>query len=131
MAESLVGNLKVHICYVVKSGRAATAVAQPHDPAMIPVLRGGSGIESAKDLKPGGTLTARAEGMEARFALPRRAGPILARIDGRRSLADIHGDLAAGEGARFEWAAFKEEFDRLYGAFNAVNKMFLSRDKYR
>ncbi len=131
MAESLVGNLKVHICYAVKADRAATAVAQPHDPAMIPVLREASGSESAKDLKPGGALTARAEGVEARFALPRRAGPILARIDGRRSLADIHADLAAGEGARFEWTAFKEEFDRLYGVFNAVNKMFLSRDNNR
>ena len=128
IAELLAGNLKVHICYCVKAGRAARAVAQPHDPAMIPVLREGSGMESAKNLKPGGTLTARAEGLEARFALPRRAGPILARIDGRRSLADIHADLAADEGARFEWSAFKEEFDRLYGVFNAVNKMFLSRD---
>jgi hypothetical protein len=128
MAESWVGILMVHFCFALKTGRAATAVAQPHDPAMIPVLREGSGIESAKDLKPGGALTARADGVEARFALPRRAGPILARIDGRRSLADIHADLAAGEGARFEWTAFKEEFDRLYGVFNAVNKMFLSRD---
>ena len=131
MAESLAGNLKVHICYVVKADRAATAVAQPHDPAMIPVLRESSGIESARDLKPGGALTARAEGVEARFALPRRAGPILARIDGRRTLADIHADLVAGEGARFEWPAFKEEFDRVYGVFNAVNKMFLSRDNNR
>jgi SAM-dependent methyltransferase len=128
MAELLAGNLKVHICYAVKAGRAATAVAQPHDPAMIPVLRDGSGAESARNLKPGGTLTARAEGLEARFALPRRAGPILARIDGRRSLADIHADLVAGEGARLAWLAFKEEFDRLYGVFNAVNKMFLWRD---
>jgi SAM-dependent methyltransferase len=131
MAELLAGNLKVHICYAVKAGRVATAVAQPSDPAMIPVLREGSGAESARNLKPGGTLTARAEGLEARFALPRRAGPILARIDGRRSLADIHADLAAGEGARLEWPAFKEEFDRLYGVFNAVNKMFLAHDNNR
>ncbi len=131
MAELLAGNLKGHICYAVGAGRAATAVAVPHDPAMIPVLRDGSGVESAGNLKPGGTLTARAEGLEARFALPRRAGPILTRIDGRRSLADIHADLAAGEGARFEWSAFKEEFDRLYGVFNSVNKMFLSRDNNR
>jgi len=128
MAELLVGNLKVHICYAVKADRAATAVAQPHDPAMIPVLREGSGVESAKNLKPGGALTARADGLEARFALPRRAGPILTRIDGRRSLADIHADLGASEGARLEWPAFKAEFDRLYGVFNAVNKMFLLRD---
>jgi SAM-dependent methyltransferase len=128
VAELLAGNLKGHICYAVKAGRATAAVAQPLDPAMIPVLRESSGVAPPKDLKPGGTLTARAEGLEARFALPRHAGPILARIDGRRTLADIHADLAAGEGARFEWPAFTEEFDRLYAVFNAVNKMFLSRD---
>ena len=128
MAELLAGNMKVHICYTVKAGRAATAVAQPLDATMIPVLRDGSGAESAKTLKPGGSLTVRAEGLEARFALPRLAGPILARIDGRRTLADIHADLAASEGARFEWPAFAEEFNRLYGVFNAVNKMFLSHD---
>ena len=53
------------------------------------------------------------------------------RIDGRRSLAAIHADLAAGESARLEWPAFKEEFDRLFEVFNAVNKMFLSRDNNR
>jgi len=128
MAELVAGNLKVHICYAVKAGRAAAAVAQPQDPAMVPVLREGSGVESAKSLKPGGALTARADGLEARFALPRLAGPILVRIDGRRTLADIHSDLAIAEGGRLEWPAFKEEFDRLYGVFNTVNKMFLSRD---
>jgi SAM-dependent methyltransferase len=131
MAELLAGNMKVHICYAVKAGRAPAAVAQPQDPAMIPVLREGSGAESAKTLKPGGALTARAEGLEARFALPRLAGPILSRINGRRTLAEIHAELAAGEGDRLTWPAFKEEFDRLYGVFNAVNKMFLSRDNNR
>jgi SAM-dependent methyltransferase len=128
MAELLAGNMKVHICYAVKAARAATAVAQPQDPAMIPVLRESGGADSARNLKPGSALTARAEGLEARFALPRLAGPILTRIDGRRTLADIHAELAASERGRFEWPAFKEEFDRLYGVFNAVNKMFLSRD---
>jgi SAM-dependent methyltransferase len=128
MAELLAGNMKVHICYAVKAGRAAVAVAQLQDPAMIPVLRESSGAESARTLKPGGALTARAEGLQARFALPRLAGPILSRIDGRRTLADIHAELAASEGERFTWMAFTEEFGRLYGVFNAVNKMFLSHD---
>jgi hypothetical protein len=77
MAESLAGNLKVHICYIVKADRAATAVAQPHDPAMIPVLREGSGIDSAKDLRPGGALTARARrgGGALRPAETRRPDP--------------------------------------------------------
>ncbi len=43
----------------------------------------------------------------------------------------VHADLAADQGARFEWSAFQGEFDRLYGVFNAVNRMFLMCDKDR
>jgi SAM-dependent methyltransferase len=127
MAELLAGNLKVHICYAVERGRAAVAVAAPDDPDMIPVLRGGDGAALARNTKPGGALTVRADGVEARFALPRRAGPILARIDGRRSLRAIHADLAAAEGGRLEWATFREDFARLHAAFNGVNRLFLMR----
>ncbi|HTO85137.1 MAG TPA: class I SAM-dependent methyltransferase [Methylomirabilota bacterium] len=126
IAELLAGNLKIHIGYVVKAARARTAVAQPDDPDVIPVLRNDDGAALARDLKPGGALTARAHGLEARFALPRLAGPILARIDGQRTVGEIHAALAA-DGTRLEWEAFKAEFDRLYGAFNAVNRMFLRR----
>ncbi|HEU4826088.1 MAG TPA: methyltransferase, partial [Dongiaceae bacterium] len=41
-AEQLAGNLKRHIVYLVRAGRARSAVARPDDPAMIPVLRAGS-----------------------------------------------------------------------------------------
>jgi hypothetical protein len=94
---------------------------------MIPILRAGDGAELARNLKPGGALTARAQGVEARFALPRLAGPILARIDGRRTLEQIHAALVA-DGTRLPWDGFKDEFDRLFAVFNAVNRMFLRRD---
>jgi SAM-dependent methyltransferase len=128
LAELLAGNLKVHICYAVKAGRAIESVARADDPDMVPVLRSGSGAEMARGLKPGGALTARADGLEAQFALPRRAGPILSRIDGHRSVRAIHADLAAAEGGRLDWPSFQEEFGRLYAVFNGVNKMFLRRD---
>jgi len=124
MAELLAGNLKVHIAYVVKRGRAATAVARADDPTLIPVLRDDDGPTLARNSKPGGALTAHAEGLDIRFPLPARAGPILARIDGRRTLQDIHRELAADIG-RLDWGAFKDEFDRLFTVFNGVNKMFL------
>src|SRR5262249_57524452 len=109
-----------------KGGGGGRGVGQRDDPDVIPVLRNDDGAALARDLKPRGALTARAHGLEARFALPRLAGPILARIDGQRTLGEIHAALAA-DGTRLEWAAFKAEFDRLYGAFNAVNRMFLRR----
>jgi len=123
IAELLAGNLKVHICYVVKADRAESAVACLDEGAMVPLLRDGPG--TAGDLRPGGMLSVRAEGLESRFALPRLAGPILGLIDGRRSVREIHADLAAGEGGRLDWTTFKSEFDRLYRVLNAVNKVFL------
>ena len=128
VAELLAGNLKVHICYAVKAARADRAVATPDDPGMVPVLRDGSGEALSRNLKPGGALTARADGLEARFALPRLAGPILARIDGRRTLRAIHADMTTGEGGKLDWPAFRHEFARLYAVLNGVNKMFLRRD---
>jgi SAM-dependent methyltransferase len=130
LAELLAGNLKVHICYAVKAGRAARAIATPNDPDMVPMLRDGSGAEMARGLKPGGALTARADGLEAHFALPRRAGPILSRIDGRRSMRMIYNDLAEAESGKLDWPSFQEEFGRLYAVFNGVNKMFLRCDAH-
>jgi SAM-dependent methyltransferase len=128
LAELLAGNLKVHICYAVRAGRAAEAVAAPDDPDMVPMLRDGSGAEMARGLKPGGVLTARADGLEAHFALPRRAGPILSRVDDCRNLRMIHADLSEAEGGKLDWPSFLEEFGRLYAVFNGVNKMFLRHD---
>lgn len=126
VAELIAGNHKTHVCYVVRRDKAAGAVAQPDDPKVLPMLRDGNGPELARGLKPGGAMTVSAGGIEARFALPRRAGPILARIDGQRSLAWIFADLAEAESGRLDWPVFKEEFDRLYQAFNNANKMFLT-----
>jgi SAM-dependent methyltransferase len=128
VAELLAGNLKVHICYAVKVGRETEAVATLDDPDMVPVLREGTGAEMARGLKPGGVLTARADGLEAQFALPRRAGPILSRIDGKRSVRMVHADLAAAEAGRLDWPSFQDEFARLYAVLNGVNKLFLQRD---
>ncbi|MEX0814523.1 MAG: class I SAM-dependent methyltransferase [Dongiaceae bacterium] len=134
-AEQLAGNLKSHIFYVVAAGRAASAVARPDDPSAVPVLRARLGEASggARDgaalprvSKPGGGLTVRINGLEARFALPPRAGPILARIDGRRSLREIHDDLAAAGRGRLDWPTFKADFDRVYALLNGLNRLFVA-----
>lgn len=121
-AELLAGNLKSHIVYVVKRGREDTT-ARPDGSGAVPVLRHADGPALAAGSKPAGRLTARIDGIEIRFPLPRLAGPILARIDGRRSLAEIHAALA--EGGRVDWPAFKAEFDRLYAVFHGLNRMFI------
>jgi len=99
MADCWPANLKVHICYAVKTAARRRPVRATDDPAMVPVLREGSGAESARNLKPGGTLTARRGSGGAFRPAPARR-PDMARIDGRRSFADIHADLADTEARR-------------------------------
>lgn len=125
-AELLAGNLKTHVLYVVRKGRADSATARPDGREAVPIMRRGDGPDLARGLKPGIALTVRIDGIVARFALPRRSAPILAQIDGRRSVGEIHGELAAVEAGRLDWPSFKAEFDRLYGVLNGLNRMFLA-----
>jgi SAM-dependent methyltransferase len=125
LAEQLTGNMKVHIAYAVPNGRAGSTVAQMEG-AMIPVLRDSLAQELAKGLKPGGSLTARAEGLEVRMALPRTAPPLLAAIDGH---TDIDGVFArVSPDLHLSREDFDREFAGLFGVFNGVNKMFLQHE---
>lgn len=123
MAELITGNIKMHTAYVVPQSRAATAVAQIGDSSLIPVLKEAPGADLAKGLKAGGSLTARADGIEARLPLPRLAPPMLAAIDGRRSIDEVFARIAADLGLTRD--VFDREFAALFRVFNSVNKMFL------
>lgn len=125
-AELLAGNLKRHIVYAVPKGRASASVASPADEAMVPVLRAGS-EGWVKGLAEARVLKAKIDGIEVRFPLPALAAPILARIDGSRSIAEIRQALAqSGEGPRGE-DAFRAAFDGVYRVFNRLNRLFLTR----
>jgi SAM-dependent methyltransferase len=123
IAEQITGNLKTHVAYVVPKERIARAVAQIDDSSMFPVLKDSGGADLAKGLKPGGSLTARADGLEVRLLLPRLAPPILAAIDGKRSINEVFATIAP------ELQLSREDFDRefaaLFRVLNSVNRMFL------
>jgi SAM-dependent methyltransferase len=124
IAEQITGNLKTHVAYVVPGPRQPQAVARIDDSSMIPVLKqGADSPDLGKGLKPGGALTARADGLEVRLPLPRLAPPILAAIDGKCSIDEIFARVAP------ELRLSREDFDRdfaaLFRVFNSVNKMFL------
>ena len=93
-AELLAGALKRHVFYAVKTGNARQAVARPDNPRAVPVLRERNGRALARRLKRGGSIAAELEGVKLSFAVPPLAGAILALIDGRRSLGEIHRALA-------------------------------------
>ena len=66
------------------------------------------------------------EGVKVSHELPPLAVAILALVDGRRNLGQIHEAIARGSGSGLDWLAFKAAFDRLYGALNALNVMLIS-----
>jgi SAM-dependent methyltransferase len=125
-AEQLAGNLKRHIIYLVRQGRARSSVARPDDRAMVPVLRPGSG-ELAASLRGRSNLKVTIDGLEVRLQVPPHAADILEAIDGARSIADIHQMLAGRIDALKSWEAFKPAFDRVYSTFNKLNRLFLMR----
>ncbi|MDQ2103659.1 class I SAM-dependent methyltransferase [Azospirillum isscasi] len=125
-AEQITGSMTKHIAYLVRPEDADAAVARPDGPEVVPVLRDLDGAAVAKGLPPGGVLEAELMGAVIPLPLPRLAGPILARVDGRTSLGDLHRAVAEKAGP-LAWDAFLAQFAQLFAALNGVGKMYLRR----
>jgi hypothetical protein len=115
-----------HVFYLTRTQDAPDAVAKPDTPDMIPILRDFDGPAIARGLKPGAGLRADLGGTPVNLALPRLAGPILARIDGRTSIGSLYESLAATDRSLTR-QAFETQFHDLYTALNGVNKLLLRR----
>ncbi|MFQ5985165.1 MAG: class I SAM-dependent methyltransferase [Alphaproteobacteria bacterium] len=124
LAELLAGNLKSHVFYTVKAGRAMQAVARPDGADATPVLREADGPALARGLEKGARLAMDFDGVKVRYALPALAPAILKAMDGRRSLEEIHRALACDGGP--DRAGFKAAFDRLYAVLNGLNVMLIA-----
>lgn len=129
--EQVTGAMTKHIAYLVRPQDMAAAVARPdwtgeEGPAVVPVLRDLDGAALAKGLPPGGVLEAELMGAVIPLPLPRLAGPILARVDGRTTLGAIHRAVAEKAGA-LPWDGFLAQFIPLFTALNGVGKMHLRR----
>jgi SAM-dependent methyltransferase len=120
-AELLTGNIKTHIAYLVRAGEAAGRTASFGDASLVPVLKGLDGAALARGLKPGAGITVETDGMRTKLPLPPRAGPILALVDGRRTIAEIVSELAAGGDAARAAADVRATLE----AFNELNRVFL------
>ncbi|ONG49323.1 methyltransferase [Pseudoroseomonas deserti] len=120
LAESLAGNMGIHIAYVTRD----EAVAPDWDnPAAVPVLRELDGPTLAKGLPSDGVLRVTFDGIRLGVPLPRLASAILARIDGRRSIAGIGAELAKNGVAE---AAFARDFTALRQALEPLNRLLLA-----
>jgi SAM-dependent methyltransferase len=88
VAEKLRGTIKTHVGYATRATEARSP-AMGRDRALIPHLKGLRATDLARAIASGQTPKLRFNGIEARLALPKEAAPLLAAIDGRRSLTEI------------------------------------------
>ncbi len=122
LAESLAGNMSVHVVYCVRTGeRPERAMAT--DPASVPVAREGMGEDIARFIQPDGTLTLVIDGLRLPRPVPRMAPAILAQIDGRRSVGEIEAILA-GRGAGRE--AFAQGWRETFACLEQQNRLMLA-----
>ncbi len=122
LAESLAGNMSVHVVYCVRVGeRPERAVAS--DPSAVPVAREGTGEDIARFIQPDGTLTLVIDGLRLPRPVPRMAPAILGQIDGRRSVGEIEAILV-GRGAGRE--AFAQGWRETFACLEQQNRLMLS-----
>jgi SAM-dependent methyltransferase len=123
-AELLCGTLKRHIAYLVEPERAATAVARLLSPDAIPVLKDVEAAALARTIGQSGALVFNYDGARLRFPLPAEAAHLVAALDGRRSLAELHA-LKVGAGRLRAPGSFEAAFAALYAALNGANLLLL------
>tara|TARA_B100000029_G_scaffold32043_1_gene30644 strand:- start:3676 stop:4926 length:1251 start_codon:yes stop_codon:yes gene_type:complete len=119
IAESIAGNLKTHVFYVVPSSHGTTALAQADNPGMVPLWRDDDGPAFARRLSGSSRIKMNFDGLALSLELPDGAGKVAELINGERSLGDIQAALYQ------DWITFKARFDRLYRVLNGLNLMLL------
>ena len=123
-AEQVGGALGKHIAYLVRPENAAAAVARLEGLEAVPVLRDLDGPALARGLPPNAVMDADFPGLSLAIPLPRLAGPILARIDGRTSFMEIFEAVSAlDRGLTRE--TFEAQARALFDALNPIGKMYL------
>ena len=125
LAEELSGALKTHVFYAVRQGQTRLGVAGPFAPDLVPVLRDMAADGLAASLAASPRLTASLGGVDRQFEVPSDAAVIIALIDGKRTLRQIHGRLRAQGvkfgGAKLDWVAFHAGFSEIYAVLHPLN----------
>ena len=88
VAEKLRGTIKSHVGYAVRASEAR-ASAGGANRALVPHLKGIRPAELARAIAQGQAPKLSFAGVGARLALPKQAAPLIAAVDGRRSLSGI------------------------------------------
>ncbi len=122
LAEAVCGNMGIHIAYCT---RAEDSPALPDwlDLAATPILRELDGAAMAKGIRADGTLPVAFDGLRVALPMPRLAGAILSRIDGRTRTGEI-ADALAAQGTPRE--AFARGFAALVTQLEGLNRLLIA-----
>ena len=118
VAEQLAGTIKTHVAYAVPRGRAAEAEARPTAPDLVPHLVRIAPGALAREVRAKGAVTVTPDGVPFRVEIARGAAPLIARIDGRRTL----GQIAAGQ----DWLAFSVAWAPVHRGLTGFNLLHYS-----
>lgn len=121
LAEELSGAMKTHTLYAVPMHEAEGRIARPNSAGAVPHLRGAPAAAIARQIAGGQGLSVAGSGLTLRLAVPRAAAPLVALVDGRRSL----GAIAAAAGT--DWLAFGAAWGAVHRALTGVNLLHYSR----
>lgn len=88
LAEKLRGTIKTHVGYAIRATEARVS-ASGSNRALVPHLKGVGAGDLARAIAQGQEPKLSFSGFDLRLSLPKGAAPLIALIDGRRSLAEI------------------------------------------
>jgi hypothetical protein len=125
LAENLAGNIGRHAFYVVHASNPVEP-PRPDSLDLVPVPANVDMAQLARSVGTSGAISATVDGLPFRMKLPRLAGAMLARVDGRARLRDIHAALHAQD-ARLDEAAFLAQFAQAFESLHALGKLMLRR----
>ena len=122
LAEAVTGNMGIHILYC-RRAEDPEPERPWEDPEAVPTLREMDGAALARGLPRDGTLPVTFDGLRVNLPLPRLAGAILQRVDGRRSFGAIADELAANGISR---EAFGRDLAALRRSMEAMNRLLIA-----
>ncbi len=125
VAELMTGNLFIHRFYVVHAGKSENAVARICPEAIPHTFQLHSQNLAQGRYEPGKPLTFNFTGLQVQHILPDLSGEIMGRVDGNRSLGDIHAELQAAD-PDLDWETFEAIFGILFSVFNGGGALFLT-----